>query len=214
VAHGVLMLGGTFSDIANFDPVITGIIAEDESELDGEGRFDLPQWYPVHPLSINRFVKIGGYNQNLVVVPGQFMATTDENDPKTMGIQRLYSSLQALVYTSPSSETDYVAPSIWQVQAIPGSSNSLTFQAIVTDDDSGVMRVVVLYRKLTSNTWSLAELTYNAGDQTASQTVTIPGGGEVEYFFQAADNTGNVALGLNHNNYYRVTVTDDPISAP
>jgi hypothetical protein len=57
--------------------------------------------------------------------------------------------------------------------------------------------VVVLYRALTSNTWSKAELSYDAGSGTATGSVAGVAGA-AEFIVQAVDNTGNVAYALDH----------------
>lgn len=220
VTRGVLMLGGTFNDVPNFDPVIMGLLFEDSQEISGELRHDVPQWLPFMPATINRFWDIGKhmFSQNIIVTPGQFRATSSSSDPTTTGIMRLYSELNLLVYEGPGEEPDYKAPGIWQVAALPGAGRTLTFSALVTDipandnlPATGVMRVVVLYRHLNDNTWSRAELTYNPNSQLAVKTVVLPKGGDYEYFVQAADNAGNVSPALDHGNFFQVTVpNDDP----
>ncbi|HMT21525.1 MAG TPA: hypothetical protein PKE20_09830, partial [Promineifilum sp.] len=172
------------------------------------------------PASINRFWNIieGVYSLNVVVTPGQFRATSSGTDPKTVGTMRLYSRLNLLVYEAPGEEPDYLAPGIWQVAATPGTGRTLTFSALVADSPAadylpatGVMRVVVLYRHLDDNTWSRAELTYNAASQLAVKTIVLPKSGDYEYFVQAVDNAGNVNPVLDHGNYFQVNVPNvDP----
>ena len=120
VTRGVLMLGGTFSDTPNFDPVIIGIVPEDSESLPAnELRFDVPQWYTLIPATISRFWDIdeGKFSQDVVVVPGQFHATSTSASPKTVGTMRLYSRLQLLVYEAPAIEPDYQSPGVWDVDA-------------------------------------------------------------------------------------------------
>ncbi len=219
VAHGVLMLGGSFTDVNNFDPTIMSILFEDSSEVTSEGRFDLQQWYLRQNASINRIRTTDGlYKQRLVVTPGQFKATTNLNQgPATKGIMRLYDELDLVVYSSPTNEFDYTAPSVWQVSATPGASRSLAFRVVVEDrsldsfvDASGVMRVVVLYRNLNTNQWSRVDLDYNDATNVASKTIVVPTAGNYEYFVQAVDMAGNVSLVLEHGDYYQTTVTNSP----
>ncbi len=47
------------------------------------------------------------------------------------------------VYTAPLDVTDFIAPQIWQTEAIP-SPGTLTFRALVTEESSTVERVIVL----------------------------------------------------------------------
>jgi hypothetical protein len=80
----------------------------------------------------------------------------------------------------------------------------LTFTILVTDDESAIEQVVVLYRELASNEWKRVNLAHDRATDTASASVAASG--EVEYFVQAVDATGNVALALDHGNPFRVTV--------
>ena len=54
---------------------------------------------------------------------------------------------------APLTATDYVAPSIWQVEAISGEKK-LEFEVWVKDDSGEVERVVVLYREEGEGSWS------------------------------------------------------------
>ncbi len=212
------MTGGEFTDITEFDPYIQSIIFEDSGEVPVEGQFNLDRWYPLTVASVNRTVEIPAlFAQNIVVVPGQFYATTTGSNP-TRGIQRLYNSLDLTVFELPAgATTDFIEPSIWQIGATTGFGGDVTFKVLVTDEtqsepvtDSGIYRTVVLYRNLNSTVWEMVDLTYNATTQTAEGTITPTMGGVHEYFVQVVDGAGNVALGLDHNNYYRFTVSSGP----
>jgi hypothetical protein len=217
VTRGVLMLGGAFNDTPNFDPVIIGIVPEDTDSLPPqELRFDVPQWYTALPASVSRFwdVDEGIFSQDVVIVPGQFRATSTAASPKTVGIMRLYNNLQLLVYEGPGTEPDYQAPGIWDVDAVNPSGGTLTFSALVRDaaatsfaPPTGVLRVVVLYRHVNHNSWSRVDLDYNPTTEVASRSVAVPQNGQYEYFVQAVDVAGNVSAALDHGNPYVVEVT-------
>jgi len=219
VARGVLMLGGTFNDTPGFDPVIIGIVPEDSESLPAnELRFDIPQWYTLMPASISRFWDVDEklYSQDVVVVPGQFHATSNSGDPKTVGIMRLYSELDILVYEGPGEQPDYKSPGIWQVDAVNGGDLTLTFNALVQDSAAsvkapatGVLRVVVLYRHVSQNSWTAVDLAYNPATLLATQSVNVPQPGIYEYFVQAVDNAGNVSPVLDHGNYFSVEATEE-----
>jgi hypothetical protein len=57
--RGVMYLGGTFTELTNYDPVIQALIFENSDEITGEGRYDFPHWYPVTLASLNRFIRLG-----------------------------------------------------------------------------------------------------------------------------------------------------------
>jgi hypothetical protein len=130
IAHGVLMLGGSFAD-SPVDPLISRIVTE-ATTSNVEPPYPTQQWYPPQVGTLNRFLAIDGQSrERLVVVPGQFKATNTTTP--TVGIQRLYSSLDFEIYHAPFTATDFIAPSIWQVEAI---SNSVMLQFRVQEDDN------------------------------------------------------------------------------
>ena len=61
-----------------------------------------------------------------------------------------------------------------------------------------------MYRTLDSMTWSKVELTYDAATGWATGK-TSHATGPIEYFVQAVDTTGNVALALDHGNPFQGT---------
>lgn len=138
----------------------------------------------------------GTINQRLIVVPGQFRATTAVSP--TVGVQRLYSDLEFAVYTSPISETDFIAPQIWQLEANT-TPTTLTFRALMDDDSGVVERAIVLYRTGTANSWTRAEMEYDSHTGWAEATVRPPDD-QVFFFIQALDPAGNVSMALDHGN--------------
>ena len=212
VAHGVLMVGGTFDDVSDFDPLVSRVVTDQLSEAgDAELPFPAQEWYPAQMGVVNRFLSIDGESQErLVVVPGQFRATTPTTP--TIGVQRLYSALSFEVYHAPFTATDHVAPTIWDVRALQ-SDTGMIFRVRVEDDSWSVARVVVLYREGSSNTWSKIELSYNAGTGWAEGAVSGLGS-EIEYFSQAVDPTGNVALAMDHGRAYSAVSREQRVYLP
>jgi hypothetical protein len=200
IAHGVLMAGGTFTDQPNFDPVITNIISQ-EVALDGEGFYPSMQLYPKLVSSIHRFLTVDGtMQQRVIVVPGQFQATSIATP--TVGIMRLYSDLDLIVYTAPFSATDFIAPNIWSVEATANPA-TIDFNVQVEDNNGVIHRVVVLYRDTAVSAWTSLDLTYDPDTGYASGSIPAISN-TVEYFVQAVDDTGNVATALNHGIAFRI----------
>jgi hypothetical protein len=197
-AQGVLLVGGTFTEVTGFDPLVAQLRAGNNA--DAEPTYpNTGTWYPETLATLNRFLSIEGtQHEQLVVVPGQFRASGVTTP--TVGTERLYTNLKLDVYYAPFEATDFVAPSIWQVSATPGGG--VTFSVLVTDDSGQVARVVGLYRLLTSNAWSKTELTYDPATRLAWGRVAGLDGA-LEYFVQAVDPTGNVALALDHGRPFR-----------
>ena len=135
-------------------------------------------------------------------MPAQFKAAPAFTiTTPTTGTLRLYTELAFDVYHAPFTNTDFVAPSIWHVEAI-SSSRYLKFRVQVDDDRFAIQRTVVLYRTLDSTTWSKAELVYDEGTGWATGTVD-PVDSPIEYLAQAVDSAGNVALALDHGITFR-----------
>src|SRR6185312_10185038 len=117
--------GGTFNDTPNTDPVITRIVS-DGLVIVPEPLFPFEQFYPVQVAGINRLISIdGSIQQQLIVTPGQFKATT--TGTPTLGTQRLYSNLKLQVLTAPFSAQDFTPPSIGDVE-VSGSPSALHFR--------------------------------------------------------------------------------------
>jgi hypothetical protein len=211
IAHGALLVGGTFSD-GPVDPLISRVVTE-HVYVDTEPSFPVRHWYPVQLGTVNRFLAIDGQSrERLVVVPGQFRATASAVPTATVGTQRLYSELAFEIYHAPFTATDFIAPSIWAVEAI-SSPIALGFQVQVDDDRGDIQRVVVLYRELDQDSWSKAELRYDPARGWATGSVARARG-PIEYFVQAVDPTGNVALALDHGNPFRRMRVIPPLYLP
>jgi hypothetical protein len=197
------MVGGTFHDRA-IDPVISRVVT-DELYVEAEPAYPTPSWYPLQLGGVNRYLGLDGVSHDkLVVTPGQFRATTLSTDTATLGTQRLYDELHFEIYHAPFGATDFIAPSVWQVQA-SGGTDTLRFRVEVTDDSGQVERVVVLYRTASSQRWQKAELAYNPETNFAEGTAPLVTG-NLYYFVQAVDPTGNVALVLDRGNPFQATI--------
>ena len=194
-ARGVLMTGGSFTEIIGFDPVITTIISQ-EVDLVGEGLYFSQALYPASPASVNRFLTAdGAFQQRLVVTPGQFRTTSI--DGPAQGTLYLYDSLELIVYTAPLDQLDFTPPTIGAVTATP-APDAVELSVGVDDTGSGVHRVLVLYRDLASNSWSSVDLSYDPVTGTATGSLLVPAPrGSIAFFVQAVDETGNVALALD-----------------
>jgi hypothetical protein len=207
IAHGALLVGGTFSEIPNFDPVISRVVT-DELRSAAEPAYAGQSPYPSQLATVNRFLGVDGQSRDrLVVVPGQFLPGWKQFLPgpvsvATVGTQRLYSNLRFEVYHAPTDATDFVAPSVWQVEAAH-VFGGVRFQVQADDDSGAISRVVVLYRRADATSWSLLDLRDDAGAGYASGVAPVQGP-DIEYIVQAVDATGNVALALDKGYPFQV----------
>ena len=206
VAHGALLLGGAFGDIPNFDPTVSKIVTE-QIYLPGEPGFPTASLFPAVLGNIVRLLQTTGVvDQQLNVVPAQFIATTTATP--TIGVERAFRRLDYAIYHAPFEDTDFIPPSIRVTTAFTFSGQILF--AVKADDTRAadpltpgeVTRVVVLYRRLGAPTWTRLDPTYNVNNDV--WFASIPANGVVEYFAQAVDASGNVATALDYGNPFRI----------
>jgi hypothetical protein len=192
--HGAFFEGGTYQTFENFDPVITRVIT-DTTEIslwEEEPGFDHPGiWQPSWWSLINQVWTPEKIEQRLVILPGQYRSTTSQ-----IGIERLFDLMSYTLYYA--NLTDLVPPSIWNIQAIgDGSTAQVT---VDVTDLSNVIRVGVTYT-LGDGTWTTIDLTQNISNPN-QWTGTIPNDETVEWFVQAVDGAGNVAINDNKGAYF------------
>ncbi len=109
--------------------------------------------------------------------------------------------------TPPSIYTPTIQPSS------PGPNDPVTVSVLVTDTDSGVKNVSIIY---TSDNWRSVNTTLVASYNAVSQVATVQieaqkSGGHVAYYVVAFDNRGNRALDNNSGSYFSYNV---PAPAP
>ncbi|MFQ5614629.1 MAG: hypothetical protein ACE5H9_21110, partial [Anaerolineae bacterium] len=185
-AHGAVLLSATFTDITDFNPLITRPVTDvtlPEPDLDIGG------WFPQKPWAVNRF----GEEDRLVIVAGQFKGNLSDQ----LGTQRLYSAAQLEVYYSDQTD-DYLPPTIWDVVAY--EANGLHFR-VDASDDAGIAAVVVGYLVSGQNQWQSLELADADGDGVWTGSLT-GADQDISYFVQVVDGAGNVQVSGNKGAFY------------
>jgi hypothetical protein len=206
IAKGVLMLGGTFTEVVNADPIISRILTDSLYGL-AESSFPLPYWFPNHTVNVNRLLNVDdGLRQRLVVIPAQFRTKAIADDGVSTGLMRLYDTMQVQLYrTDNDTDTDFVEPIIWKVSMLTATNAStMSFQVQARDRDSGIQRVVILYRSTSAYEWQKAELEPLGSSRFGATVPAIEG--PVQFFAQVVDGAGNIALGFDRGNPYQKTV--------
>lgn len=146
--HGVLITGGSYTDIPNFDPVISRPKQEWERHTT-EPSVCLDAFWPSSIASINTLPVFEHIQQSLVLVPGQFRCTSVVTNPATgvdevLGTQR---NIEKLDYelTRPSlaaNASDFTPPFIKEVDLrITDSGVRLDVDAV---DDGPIEKIVLL----------------------------------------------------------------------
>ena len=192
--HGAFFEGGSYQSFESFDPVVTRVVTETTnlSLWQEEPVFDHPDiWQPSWWSLVNQVWTPDGVEQRLVVIPAQYRSTAED-----LGIERLFDVMTYTVYYS--NTMDLIPPSIWLVDAYRLESSS---QVVVEATDlSDVVRVGVAYT-LGDGVWDTTDLTRSEGNPNL-WTGTIPYEETIEWFVQALDGAGNVAINDNKGAYF------------
>lgn len=186
--RGVLFLGGVYTDVTNYDPVIGRPHNEYITDL-SEPDFNAAGWWPATPFTLQNSDAISGTADSVVLSLGQF---NDDSDTA-----RFYSqmSLSALYSDSP----DTTPPVIDHVDGVLDQAAGQGHIKVETRDPSGIDRVVVSFTH-GDGTWRSAQIPYDAATLKARGTIT--GTVTTRFFVQVADKAGNVATDDNKGSYY------------
>jgi len=137
--HGVILFGGGYADIANYDPSIARPQTEWEVGAT-EPQICLRSFWPSELANVNTLNTLNGLQQSVVFTPAQFRCDSASGDP-VRGIERLYTSLtfELLRCASP----DFVPPVVHSVglESLSGGTVRATVDA---SDPSGIVRIVAL----------------------------------------------------------------------
>ncbi len=179
-AHGVVFRGGTYTDVAVFDPVVEQAITT--TDMLPEPAFDAPYWYPAVFYRLNRLEPAA----SLVTLLGQF------NAPGMT--ERLYDRLGFDIYYHTTS-------SDWQAPVLSGMRSWLVTgtAAVVVQvgDASGIAAVVVAYDQ-GQGSWSSVALQADAGSWQGS----FPAQAGTSFVVQVVDGAGNVLVQDNGGAYF------------
>jgi len=116
------------------------------------------------------------------------------------GKERIYDELSFdLYYALPGEETK--PPSINNVSPPSRINRNITITVNASDDDSGIRRVVITYTDI-NETWGEWRSENCEPEEGDLWTCNIPTKEEIEFFVQAVDVCGNVAIDDNNGQYY------------
>ena len=183
--HGAVLTGATYT-IKSIIPLIDTYM-----QSNTEGRIirgEIKDWYPdqifkLKSLSYHRGPRES--RQYLIVVTGQYKGSTVATPFLEGRMERLYDELAfQLYYASPDAET---TPPVINVSHRNNHNVTISVNA---SDESGIQRVLVTFTD-GEGEWRSKDL-----NKTSEQwTCTIPIDVISEFFVQAVDNNGNVAVG-------------------
>jgi Tol biopolymer transport system component len=183
-AHGVVLRGGSYTDLTEFDPLVAmavnQYVSAEEPALSGSA------WSPSLLGRLNSLID----QETLVALLGQYQPSSQT--------ERIYQELDLAIYYHPNT-SDWIGPQIntqWAVR----SSTTATIN-VRANDSAGIAAVIVAYTD-GSGAWASVELSRGADDVWFG---TFPASATTTYMIQVVDGFGNVAVGDNQGRYYLPT---------
>jgi Tol biopolymer transport system component len=208
--HGALITELKSHDQDCINPVFARPLVDltgNESELGfGDAAF------PSKLQTVRAFQTPSGPTQRLILATGQFFThpCTTSTNPQ-LGVQRLFDHIAGRVFRSTSN--DYISPAYRLISATKVSGNA-AFSVDVTDQTptgSGTVKeVVVGLRSGTDTDWTFINLTQSQANPARWTGGSQISGTEFEYFVQAVDAAGNVAVSTNKGFYFSGAIAQAP----
>ncbi len=208
-AHGALLTQLNSQDVAplnTFDPVYARPTI-DSSGAEPEVAFD-DLAFPSKLQSVTTFKRLRVTKQQVVLAQGQFFSASP-TDGLGIGTQRLFTHENGVVFSSAS--TDYAPPVFSTLAAqVLTSAGQVAFSVGVTDRDGAsagtVKRVLVGYKDSgdPGTAWHFVDLAQSGTTSNWSAVAPLIGP-HLQYFVQAVDAHGNVAVSTNKGVYYQET---------
>ena len=190
VAHGALITGLTSVDQTGFNAAFSRVV-EDLSAFSPELVGDVI--FPTKLQWIGTVATPIGTRQRLGLFTGQFRSDGIP-EAQGIGIQRRFTSLSGTVFYTPANVTDFSPPSFGPVTVSQVGGN-VAFDVDITDNGgvTNVKRVLTLYKDATG-LWKSIEMSQSSSRWTGAGPLVGTG---VEWFIQAVDGSGNVAVTSN-----------------
>lgn len=186
--HGVVFMGGVYAIVNAAPPLQEIITTQTTASFSGAQTFASPSWYPATFGAFNTLDLLDGRRQTLIATAGQY------NPNLAAGQQRIFTAMTFDVYAHANS-TDFIAPTLSGVTAtLQGNTATITAQA---NDASGIETVVAAYTD-GSGAWQSVNLTQTGAEWMGS----IPAAAQMEFFAQAVDKAGNVAVDDHEGAYF------------
>ena len=208
-AHGALITALTSDDHGGINPVFARPIVDDASNEAELAFGDVA--FPSRLQAVRTFEGASGVEQRVVLVTGQFF-TGDNPGNDGIGVQRLFSHIEGRALRS--TDADFVPPTFNRIDATTPANGLASFAVDVTDlTQTGaagqVKRVLVAVRSGSDSVWTFQDLVQSSSDPHRWTTSVPIAGAQYEYFMQAVDASGNVAVSTNKGFYFNAVRTPE-----
>jgi hypothetical protein len=189
--HGITLDSAEYDFAEDVIRVIETFALSDDTKAP---TYDNKDWYPSQFFKINTV----GEMQKMVVVTGQFKKNYQVSLTAYNGSERQFRELSFDIYLSPE-EAEEEKPVINRVER-PKKGNA-TIVTINATDNSGILKVIVTYtdRNSTNGKWVSVDA---EEDPRKPNEYYCELTGDIEFFVQAVDIHGNVAIKDNNGQYY------------
>jgi hypothetical protein len=186
--RSVVFLGGIYTDVQGFTPVVPQPFNEYVTPTQGVS-FTAPGWFPPTPFGVQHAPGAFGGQDTLVTVMGQYNSST--------GVERLYDHMSFDSYYSVDPDLD--PPRVTKVGGVLNEAMGRAFIKVEATDDSGVGRVVVAFTH-GQGQWFSRDLAFDPAMQKWTGEITATR--NTLFFVQAMDGAGNLQVADNKGAYY------------
>ena len=198
--HGAVLTSAKYQ-VRSIIPLIDTYMQSPMWERESESPV-IEDWYPAQIFkmkSISYPRDPTESRQYLIIVTGQYKGPTFPSPYLEGRMERLYDELSFdLYYASPGDETK--PPVIRAI--LPTKISDNVSIAVNSSDESGIRRVVVTYTDINEERgeWKSKDCKPEEG---GLWTCNIHAEKEIEFFVQAVDNAGNVAINDSNGRYFK-----------
>ncbi|MEK8017371.1 MAG: PKD domain-containing protein, partial [Candidatus Parabeggiatoa sp.] len=189
--HGVVFRGGSYNTV-NVTPPIQRFKTT-TGHITPERTFSAPGWYPSIFFTPNTVPLDVEAKETLVATAGQY------NPNLTTGQQRIFSNMDFDVFHHVNTN-DWTKPTVYLMENRLNAN--IATVTIATSDASGIKEVVLAYTD-GNGTWNSTNLT----GSDVTWTGSFAANANTEFFIQAIDKAGNVAVNENEGKYFKVGQT-------
>ena len=163
-----IVTGGTYVDVPAFDPAISRWTYEWEVDVK-EFQVSTDGWWPAKPVTVRTIGSGADREQRLIVLPGQFLATSAAGAP-VVGTERVWTSLEVELVRGPVADT--TPPTVSSVTLTRADDTAPVVARVAAADAAGIARIVVTQAG-TSPAVSASELVGGSGPYDVS--IPLPG---------------------------------------
>ncbi len=198
VLRGAVLNSSKYVQNKSFIPLIDAYMQSDEMPVSKPYRIE--NWYPAQIFKINsiRYPKDPTQSrQYLIIIPGQYKGRTLPGMP---GEERLYKELSFDLYYATSDDNEITPPVIMDVSPIR-INDTINITVNASDNESGLRKVMVTYTDINGEwgEWQSKDCKHEEDDLWTCSISTKEG---LEFFVQAVDNAGNVAVNDGDGRYF------------